>query len=178
MKKTCENCPDATRCTEPCKDIEELLEQPAEDYVERPVSNIVLPGSSDDEEDEIAATIDDFIKIDIGRMFEDVSPTEIDWTQTAPQPKSLDLDPNDNKSLAQAILWAARGRPKQRQRLIAFLKCSKITEIAMRANTSKQNIQKQLQSVIRKVHQILKQSRQKMDYDPSPLHFKTKVRSE
>jgi hypothetical protein len=87
MKKTCENCPDFTRCTESCKDLEELLEQPVKDSPERPVSNIVKPRSS---EDEATGTIDDFIKIDPGRKFDDVEDVDIDWTQTLRQRERLE----------------------------------------------------------------------------------------
>ena len=175
MKTTCENCPDATRCTKPCEELEKLVDEPADNYLERPMSDIVGPGSS---EDEAETTVDDFIKIDPGRKFDDVEDDDIEWTQTLPQPESADLNENEMKVLMEAIRWAIpRDNPKLRRRFNAFLKCSKIADIAKTANTTKQNIQKQFQSVIRRAHQIIKKSRQKHDYDPSPLQFKIKIRT-
>jgi hypothetical protein len=176
MKKTCENCPNATRCTEMCEDIKKLLEEPKGNYIERPVSNIFGPGTSEDEEDEAGATVDDFIKIDPGRQFDDVEDVDIEWGQTLPQPESADLNKNEMNVLMDAIWWAIpRNNPKLRRRFKAFLKCSKEAEIAIVANTTKQNIQKQFQSIIRRVHRILSESGLKTGNKTKPLDFKKKV---
>jgi hypothetical protein len=177
MKKTCENCPKISICKEACQDINSLLELLPKYLPERPLSDFKKASSSDDEEDEERLTIDDIIKIDPGRMFDDVEDTNIDWTQTMPQPRSADLDGAENKILKEAIQWAIpRGNLKLRRRFNAFLECSKIVDIAETANTTKQNIQKQFQSIIRRAHQIIKRNSKKLDYDPSPLQFKIKVR--
>jgi hypothetical protein len=174
MIKTCENCPKHSGCTSPCKDLEKLLEPMPKNLPERQVPT-VKRGWSDGEEDE-EPSIDDLITIDPGRMFEDVADTEIDWTQTPPQPESVDFEKQEKISLAEAIKWAIpKNNLKLKRRFNAFLRCSKIVEIASTANTTKQNVQKQFQIVIKKVGRILTKGGSKIEKYSTPLHFKKKA---
>jgi hypothetical protein len=173
MIKTCENCPKHSGCTSLCKDLEKLLEPMPKNLSERQVPT-VKRGWSDGEEDE-EPSIDDLITIDPGRMFEDVADTEIDWTQTPPQPESADFEKQEKISLAEAIKWAIpKNNLKLKRRFNAFLRCSKIVEIASTANTTKQNVQKQFQIVIKKVGRILKKVARKLKNIPLRLSSRKK----
>jgi hypothetical protein len=177
MIENCKNCPKFTNCSKPCEELEQQLEPPVESLPERPISYYEKEILSDDEKNKRSIAIDDFVKIDPGRMYDDVDPLEIEWTTTPVQPNSAELEEDDIKVLKDAFRWAMlKADLKQRRRFNAFLKCSKIVEIADTANTTKQNIQKQFQLVIRKTHQIILKSSKKADFDPSPHKFKRIIR--
>jgi hypothetical protein len=180
MIKACENCPKIKDCKGPCKELDEKLVVPGFDtkgelleYEKRKFDS--LDQLEDKDEGDPKAYP---LKIDVGLKYSADTDLEIDWFRTPVQPVSTDLDQAENKILTDAIGWSiSAGNPKLRRRFNAFLKCSKIVDIAKTANTTTQNIQKQFQSVIRRTHQIIKKGRQKHDYDPSPLQFKIKIRT-
>jgi hypothetical protein len=175
MKKTCENCPDATRCTKMCKDLEKQLMVDGFD-ADGSISTDKKLDSLDYKKDKGAPSKDFPFKIDVGLKFAADTDLEVDWTQTLPQPESADIQKSEKIILTEAVWWAIpRNNPKLRRRFNAFLKCSKEIEIAKAANTTKQNIQQQFQSVIRRVHKILKKGGVYTDYNPKPLQLKKKV---
>lgn len=176
MIETCENCPKFANCTTLCKKADELLEPVVEDIPGITESKIDKRRSSYDEKNEGRGTIDNLFRIDSGRKFEDREDQNIDWIQTPVQPVSADLDQNDVKALTEAIRWSIPSdNIKLKRWFNSFLRCSKIVEIADRANTTKQNVQKQFQRVIRRTHSILTKCRKAIDYNPSPLQFKKKI---
>jgi hypothetical protein len=177
MKAICENCPEAKNCEKMCKKLLKQLEVPGF-MADGEISKLdqkkfdSLDTKGDIDNNPKASPF----KIDVGSKYAADTDFGPDWVQTTVQPESADLDEDVRKILTEAVWWAIpRDNPKLRRRFNAFLKCSKIVDIAKAANTTKQNIQKQFQSVIRRVHKILKRDGIKTDDNPKPLQLKKKV---
>jgi hypothetical protein len=178
MRENCEGCPKLDNCQILCDDINEKMEKVFRSNQwssEKAVSQWGQPKQKEsDDEDE--PSIDDFRKIDPGRAFEDVSPNEIEWEQTPLQGKSADLQESEKQLLYDVIrLSIQREKTKLNRRFRDFLKCEKISRIADRAGTTKQNVQKQFQGVIKKACQILKKRKAATKKNITPYQFKLKL---
>ena len=176
MKEICEGCPKLDTCQGFCKEKNELMKK---DFGINPWSQetaVSQLGRGDQKESDDEPSIDDFRKIDPGRAFEDVSPNEIEWEQTLPQGKVADLQESEKQLLDDAISRAIpREKTKLKRRFRDFLKCEKMSRIADRAGTTKQNVQKQFQGVIKKAYQILKKRKAATKKIITPYQFKLKL---
>lgn len=178
MRETCEGCEKFDSCRKPCNEINEVIEKvfsTNKRSSETALSQWIKP-KKENSGDKNETTIDDFRNIDPGRAFENVSPTEIEWEQTPPQGKVVDLQKSEKQLLYDVISRAIpRERTKLKRRFRDFLACEKISRIADRAGTTKQNLQKQFQWVIKKVYRILKKSKIATESNITPYKFKLKL---
>ena len=109
-------------------------------------------------------------------MYEDAVDTEIDWEKTSPQPVAAEIEASERRLLDEALRMATRDYDlKFKRRFRAFLRCDKITKIAERSGTSKQNIQKQFQRAIGRVRRLLSKGKFSDKRIITPLQFKKKV---
>lgn len=155
MIQSCKNCPKHGQCISPCQEIEKLL--PQDDGFEKyspeiPVSQFGEFPEEDEPDETRPATIDDFRKIDRAAHYAGDIDTE--WgAQWDKNPLiEPDLTPTDYEKFNLDLLVQDR---KIRERFKAFLKCAKMTEIARRSNTSKQNIQKQFLRICKRIGRSL-----------------------
>ena len=159
MIQSCTDCPKFAQCISTCQEIEKQLPEDVESEKyspETPVSQFERVPKEDKPDETRPATIDDFRKINpVADRADDIE-TEWDaqWDEN-PLVES-DLTPRDYEKLNLDLLIPDR---KIRGRFKAFLKCAKMTEIAKRSNTSKQNIQKQFLSICRRIVRSLLQGK-------------------
>jgi len=152
MIGTCKDCPNFASCQHICPKVEKLLPEFEKYSLEIPVSQFKEVADEDKSDKTRPATIDDFRVINPVANWADDIETEWDaqWDQNPL--RESPLTPSDYAKINLEVLILDR---KIRGRFEAFLKCAKITEIAVRSNTTKQNIQKQFQSICNRIKKSL-----------------------
>ena len=81
--------------------------------------------------------------------------TSLKGSRSSAMPESLDLDYSTMQKLEEIISQAIPSNNKRlRRQFSAFRKCEMIASIASKAGTTKQNIQKKFQSVMRKIKNV------------------------
>jgi hypothetical protein len=161
MIESCKNCPKHGQCISTCQEIEKQL--PQDDGLEKyspeiPISQFKKFPEEDEPDETRPATIDidDLREIN---PFADRA-ADIDTEPDAQWDKNplieSDLTSTDYEKLNLDLLLPDR---KKRGRFKAFLKCAKMTEIAKRSNTSKQNIQKQFLRICKRIVRSLSQGK-------------------
>jgi hypothetical protein len=175
MKLTCEDC-SKLNCKKLCDKVKDEYEDLIDNaYAKEDALSHTKPPKNKSS-DEIQ--IEDLRNIDLGRVYGSDPEPEIDWEKTPPQPEAVDIDGTEERSLKDRIMFATRREDlKLRRRFDRFLKCKTIVDIAITAGTSKQNIQKQFQSVIKKVNKMLSPNHLASETVITPLKFKKKVYS-
>jgi hypothetical protein len=150
MIRSCKDCPKFAQCESTCPEVEELLSQDdgfGKYSPEIPVSQFdEVP--EEDEPGTRPATIDDFRKIDRAAIFGADTDLDVPWQKNVIV--EGDLTSEDYKKIEDSVDVLVLDE-KTRGRFKAFLKCAKMTEIAARANISKQNIQKQFQRICKRI---------------------------
>lgn len=145
MLETCTECPKRATCTALCPKIEKMLPRdvPAR---ERTASELLR--KSEDEDTNDVPDIDKIRKIDRAAGFGDEEDQESVWDLASDltAPDSTDEDKKVFRMLIDKGIPS--GQTRLKRRFYSFLRCEKITEIALRANTTKQNIQKVFQRII------------------------------
>jgi hypothetical protein len=155
MIQSCRNCPKHAQCESLCPEVEKLV--PQDDGVkkyspEMPVSQLKKAADEEEPDETRPATIDDFRKINPVADHADDIETEWDAQWDENPLLESDLTPTDHEKFNLDLLVPDR---KIRGRFKAFLKCAKMTEIARRSNTSKQNIQKQFLRICKRIERSL-----------------------
>ena len=143
MTSPCEDCPNFGECVSLCPALEKLLPDDLDSKkysLEIPVSDLKRPQKKEESGKSGSATIDDIVKIDPAAGLKAETDLDVQWQRNPLQ--SSDLFFEDYKKMGEAIDMCIFDE-KKRLRFKTFLKCAKITQIAIRANTSKQNIHKQ-----------------------------------
>lgn len=156
MIESCKNCPKHGQCISTCQEIEKQL--PKDDSSEKygpeiPISQ--FPEIKKKESGESRPrSFDDFRKINpFADRAGDID-TELDAQWDKKPFLESDLTVVDYKKLDEIIDLKVPDR-KIGGRFKAFLKCAKMTEIARRSNTSKQNIQKQFHRICKRIRRSL-----------------------
>jgi hypothetical protein len=176
MKETCENCTDFADCLGICEKIESQLEELPKWPPERSESLFNKKQRDIEKVSGDTPGIDRFRKINPGSLYEDAVDTEIGWEKTSPQPVAAEIEESERLLLDEALRMVTRDYDlKFKCRIRAFLRCEKITKIAERSGTSKQNIQKQFQRRIGKIRRILSKGKLSDKKIITPLQFKKKV---
>lgn len=148
MKVPCERCRKRKICVEPCEKLEKLL-PPDISMKERPVSGLLRGEENEDRID--VPDIDKIRKIDPAAVYGAEEDQHATWDMV-PGMTALDWTSEDMKVFKKHIEEAIPyGQTKLKRRFYSFLRCEKMTDIARRANTSKQNIWKAFQKVIERI---------------------------
>jgi len=159
MIRPCENCPKFAKCESPCQEVEKLLPKNVESEKyspEIPVSQFKKVREEYEPNKTRPTTIDDFRKINpVAHRAADID-RELDAQWDINPLVESNLTPTDYEKLNLDLLVPDR---KIRGRFKAFLKCAKMTEIAKRSNTSKQNIQKQFLRICKRIVRSLRQGK-------------------
>jgi hypothetical protein len=144
MISPCSTCPKFSECRSICDQLAKLLPPGVSRKYskETPVSQI--PGISKE----------DIRQIDRGAIFGADTDWDVQWD--AKPIFASDLTDKDCRKFNEQIDLVV-GDGKLRRRFKAFIKCDKMTDIARRANTSKQNIQKQFFVICKRIDKVLSQ---------------------
>lgn len=156
----CRSCPEPSSCVNLCPKLKALIPEEIPDRVDK--FSVEIPASDllqrinerredSDEGDLTEDEIYDFKRgIDTAARFGADSDLDVEWHKNGHLYLESDLTSEDYKFFKGFIHTQIRN-PIQKNRLITFLGCASITIIAQRSNTSKQNIQKQLSEIFRRL---------------------------
>jgi hypothetical protein len=175
MIKLCESCQKYSSCEKLCPKVEKTLEKvykynkygPEIVVTQLPQNNVKGKG--------INLSIDDARKIDPGQLYENTTDTEIEYDRKI-EPQVGAVTAKNRKSLKKYIDKAIPYQnTKQKRRFNDFVRCTKPSKIAQKANTNRQNIQKQFQRTINKIHKMMIGSFTQTKQIITPKKFKEKI---
>jgi hypothetical protein len=176
MKDTCEDCPDFAACTELCEEMKSQLEELPKWSKEKAESQYTNEQRDGEKDSDDFQGIDRFRNINPARVYEDADPTKIDWEETPPQPRAVEIGESERRHLKNQIGKAIRNDgPKFKRRFYSFLRCENIKDIAKRSGTTKQNVQQQLYRRVKKVYRMFNKQEIQGKKIITPLQFKLKV---
>jgi hypothetical protein len=167
MTIPCLKCTKLTTCksSHECEELRKFLSVDVplrERLVSKP------PRQGEDEDINDVPDIDRARKIDLGAIYQEVEEPFIEW-DLIPFITSSGLSEEEEKVYKQIVGKAIpRGQIKLVKRFNAFLRCEKMTAIAKRANTSKQNVQQTFKRII---DSIAREAKRK-DIPSTPNKFK------
>jgi hypothetical protein len=175
MIKSCRSCSKYSSCEKACPKVEETLEKVYKYNKYGPEIVVTQLLQSNGKGKEINLSIDDARKIDPGQLYGDTTDTEIEWDRQI-LPTLVDWNVNDIKSIKKRISNAIPlDNKKQRRRFNDFLHCTTMSKIAEKANTSKQNIQKQFQATVNRIYKTVPGSSMRIEQKITPHKFKEKL---
>jgi len=170
MTIPCLQCDKLNTCdrSDKCKKLAEFLSVDIP-MTERPASEILKEGENEDRKD--VPDIDKIRKINRAGAFGDAEDQDNVWELVSTKSVS-DWTTEEDKHFRKLIdKGVPYGQVKLKRRFYSFLRCEKITDIAKRANTSKQNIQQTFQRVIERIAEKWKRE----DKPSTPLKFKSMI---
>jgi predicted DNA-binding protein YlxM (UPF0122 family) len=174
MRELCRNCEKHSTCTKPCeallKETEEVDEQ---NFKEISVRNFDLSSEGSEGEDREASLVNEYYRERQVYAPSDSQAGGLGDNTFAP---AFEISGDVWQSLKEIIDKAISPRaPKQRSRFYAFIKGKKMSEIAKQANTSKQNIHKQFERIIKRAIQIYHKDRSWKAEKITPHKFTRKL---
>ena len=170
MTIPCLQCDKLSTCdrSDKCKKLAEFLSVDIP-MTERPASAILKKGENEDRKD--VPDIDKIRKIDPAAAFGNRDSQDTAWDSDSHM-DAADWTTEEDKHFRKLIdKGIPYGQVKLKRRFYSFLRCEKITDIAKRANTSKQNIQQTFQRVIERIAE----KRKREDKPSTPLKFKSMI---
>jgi hypothetical protein len=170
MIEPCKDCPELKNCTKPCDRLEKFLPDDIK-IKERTASDFLREEEDEENRNDDVPDIDKLRKIDPGALYQEVEDLDIEW-DSRPLITSDGLT-DEKKEIHKRHIDKAipYGQTKLRRRFYSFLRCDDIAAIAIRANTSKQNIQQMFQRIIQRIVEM----REKKNRPLTPLKFKAEI---
>jgi hypothetical protein len=150
MTIPCLECAELNTCdqSDKCKKLAKFLS--VDIPKSEPVASELLPRRENEDLKDVP-DIDKFRKIDRAAAFGNRESQDAVWDSES-HINASDWTIEDNKAVKKYLeKGIPYGQIKLKRRFYSFLRCEKMTAIAQRANTSKQNIQQSFQRIIKRI---------------------------